>query len=394
MNVHAAISGGAVSTSPVTVKRVESAAERRVFLDLPYRAYRHLPEWRAPLRFERSAQIDPQQNPALAQMSHEFLLAWRDNEPVGRIAVFINPAHLARHNDQTGHFGFLDTLQEDDEAIAALMQAAESWLRWKGMLRIAGPFNFSVNEECGLLVDGFDTPPVMMMLHGRPDYAPALEQAGYSKTMDMHAYMIRMGNTFEPPPIARKLIEGFERDPKLQIRNLDSRNYDSEINQILDIFDDAWSQNWGFVPFGKEEITHMAKELKPLISRDHLWIGMIDGEAACFALVLPDILEAADGLDGRLLPFGWIQFLRRLKLQGTTTARIPLAGMRRKYHKTRRGVQTMAATCSQALAAQHARGVRNIEASWILETNQNLINIISLFDAPRYKTYRIYGKSL
>ena len=119
-------------------------------------------------------------------MPHEFLLACRDNEPVGRIAVFINPAHLARHNDQTGHFGFLDTLQEDDETISALMQAAESWLRWKGMLRIAGPFNFSVNEECGLLVDGFDTPPVMMMLHGRPDYAPALEQAGYSKAMDMH----------------------------------------------------------------------------------------------------------------------------------------------------------------------------------------------------------------
>lgn len=394
MNVHAAIKGGPVSSGTVSVKRVESPAERQAFLELPYRAYKHLPAWRAPLRFERAAQIDPRRNPALAQMPHELLLAWRDNQPVGRIAVFINPAHLRHHNDQTGHFGFLDTLEEDSDTIAALMQAAESWLRWKGMLRIAGPFNFSVNEECGLLVDGFDTPPVMMMLHGRPDYALSLEQAGYAKTIDMHAYMIRMGETFEPPPIASKLIKGFERDPRLQIRNLDSRNYESEINQILDIFDDAWSENWGFVPFGKAEITHMAKELKPLINRDHLWIGLIDGEPACFALVLPDIFEAADGLDGRLLPFGWIQFLRKLKMAGTTTARIPLAGMRRKFHKTRRGVQTMAATCSAALAAQHKHGVRNIEASWILETNQNLINIISLFDAPRYKTYRIYGKSL
>ena len=394
MNVHAPIQTARVGSGPVVIRRVESAADRRAFLDLPFHAYRDLPAWRAPLRFERAAQIDPKRNPALAQMPHQFLLAWRGNEPVGRIAAFINPAHLARHNDQTGHFGFLDTLYADHEIVAALTEAAEAWLREKGMLKIAGPFNFSVNEECGLLVDGFDTPPVMMMLHGRPDYAPALERAGYSKAMDTHAYMIRMGETFEPPPIASRLIEGFNRDPRLRIRNLESRNYEQEINQILDIFDDAWSDNWGFVPFGKAEISHMAKELKPLISPDHLWIGMIDDEPVCFALVLPDILEAADGLDGRLLPFGWIQFLHRLKISGTQTARIPLAGMRRKFHKTRRGVQTMAATCSQALSAQHARGVRNIEASWILETNVNLINIISLFDAPRYKTYRIYGKSL
>lgn len=394
MNVHAPIQSLQLASGPVTVRPVATAADRKAFLDLPYRAYGNLPAWRAPLRFERAAQIDPRKNPALAQMPHELLLAWRGGEPVGRIAVFVNPAHLARHNDQTGHFGFLDTLQEDEETVAALMQAAEAWLRQKGMLRIAGPFNFSVNEECGLLVDGFDTPPVMMMLHGRPDYAPALERIGYSKAMDMFAYMIRMGETFEPPPIARRLIEGFERDPRLKIRNLDSRNYENEINQILDIFDDAWSGNWGFVPFGKAEITHMAKELKPLITPDNLWIGLIDDEPACFALVLPDIFEAADGLNGRLLPFGWIQFLHRLKIAGTTTARIPLAGMRRKFHKTRRGVQTMAATCSMTLAAQHARGVRNIEASWILETNSNLINIISLFDAPKYKTYRIYGKPL
>ncbi|MFN3607577.1 MAG: hypothetical protein ACK4Y9_00785 [Hyphomonas sp.] len=394
MNVHVSFQSDCATRGQVTVKRVDSAAERQAFLDIPFKAYRNLPAWRAPLRFERAAQIDQKRNPALAQMPHEFFLAWRGNQPVGRIAAFINPAHLARHNDETGHFGFLDTLTEDDETIAALMQAAEAWLRRNDMLQIAGPFNFSVNEECGLLVDGFDTPPVMMMLHGRPDYAPALERLGYSKAIDMHAYMIAMGETFEPPQIASRLIDGFRRDPRLRIRKLDSRHYEREINQVLDIFDDAWSDNWGFVPFGKAEITHMAKELKPLISPDHLWIGLIDEEPACFALVLPDIFEAAEGLDGRLLPFGWMQFLHRLKISGTKTARIPLAGMRRKFHKTRRGVQTMAATCSQALSAQHARGVRNIEASWVLETNTNLINIISLFDAPRYKTYRIYGKPL
>lgn len=394
MNVHAPVEAPPNSRAQIAIKRVVTSADRRAFLEVPYAAYRDLPVWRAPLRFERAAQIDPKRNPALAQMPHELLLAVRGDEVVGRLAVFLNPAHLARYNDQTGHFGFLDTVEEDSEAVAALMRTAEEWLRGKGMSRIAGPFNFSVNEECGLLVDGFDSPPVMMMLHGRPDYAPALEANGYDKAMDMHAYMIGLDDQYRTPPIAQKLIDAFGRDPRLSIRNLDSRNYDREIIEVLDIFDDAWSANWGFVPFGKAEITHMAKELKPLITPDHLWIGHIDGEAACFVLVLPDIFEAAEGLDGRLLPFGWLQFLHRLKITGTKTARIPLAGMRRKFHKTKRGVQTMAATCNAALAAQHARGVRNIEASWILETNRDLVNIISLFDAPRYKTYRIYEKAL
>lgn len=378
----------------LSVRPVRSRAEHAAFLDLPYRAYRSLPAWRAPLRYERAAQLDPRRNPALARMDHEFLIAWDGRQAVGRIAVFINPAHLDRHADHTGHFGFLDTLHDDPRIIHALMAAAEAWLRLKGLIRIAGPFNFSVNEECGLLVDGFDTPPVMMMLHGRPGYAPALEAAGYGKIVDMHAFMITLPETYTPPERAARLIEPFRNDPRLGLRRLDPARYREEIELILDIFDDAWSSNWGFIPFGSAEITHLANELRPLIGPDNLWIGLVDGEPACFALVLPDLYEAADGLDGRLLPFGWAQLLYRLKLRGTRGARIPLAGMRRKFQKTRKGAQAMAATCSAALQAQHARGVRNIEASWVLETNRALINIVSLFDAPAYKTYRIYGKSL
>ncbi len=394
MNAPAALTIQPTPGADISVRKVTTAADRKAFLEVPYRAYGHLPEWRAPLRFERAAQIDPARNPALARMTCEMMLARRGNEVVGRIAAFINPAYIERYQDGTGHFGFLDTVVPDDDVIAALMAAAEDWLRQRGLRKIAGPFNFSVNEECGLLVDGFDTPPVLMMPHGRPDYAPALERVDYGKAMDTHAYMVSFPEVYKAPKTIRKLQDGFEKDPGLQVRMLDNKNYEREISLVLDIFDDAWSNNWGFVPFGKDEITHLANELKPLIRRDGLWIGLIDGEPACFSLVLPDLNEATDGLDGRLLPFGWAQLIYRLNIKGTRTARLPLAGLRRKYHKTRRGLQTMVASTEAAFEAQHARGVRQVEASWILESNRDLVQLVGLYNAPKYKTYRIYEKPL
>ncbi len=394
MNVHTHLLGNPDSSAPISVRKVRTASDRKAFLDVPYRAYRDLPEWRAPLRFERAAQIDPAQNPALARMTCEMLLARRGDEVVGRIAAFTNPAHLSRYNDQTGHFGFLDTVTPDPETMAALMRGAEDWLRARGMEKIAGPFNFSVNEECGLLVEGFGSPPVMMMPHGRPDYAPSLEGLGYTKAMDMHAYMMHLHETYEAPEALRRLTKSFTRDTALEIRTVKMRDYENEIKLVLDIFDDAWSQNWGFVPFGKDEITHLANELKPLIREDGLWIGSIEGEPACFTLVLPNLNEAIEGLDGKLLPFGWAQLLHRLKIKGTRTGRLPLAGLRRRYQKTKRGLVTMVACTDAALAAQHARGMREVEASWILESNRDLVNLMSLWDAPKYKTYRIYEKAL
>lgn len=378
----------------VTVEAVTTAAQRRAFLDLPYRAYRDLPAWRAPLRLERKAQINPKHNPALARMDHALMLARRGSQVVGRIAAFVNPAHLAVHGDATGHFGFLDTAAPDLAAVAALTRAAEDWLRARGMARIAGPFNFSVNEECGLLVDGFDSPPMLMMPHGRPDYAAALEARGYAKAMDLYAFLHDFDETYSAPPKVQKWKAAFQRDPALSVRPLDMRNFAADITLVMDIFNDAWSQNWGFVPFSADQIGAMAKELRPLIRADALWIAMIGGEPAGFTLLLPDLNELTQGLDGRLLPFGWAQLLWGLKLRGPRRARLPLAGLRRKFHKTRQGMLAMTGSCESAFAAQHARGIRQIEASWILETNRDLLNLVALYDMPRYKTYRIFEKAL
>ncbi len=385
------------SLSPVSdilVSEATSRSDRAAFIDLPYRAYRDVPHWRAPLRFERKAQLDPKHNPGLAKIDHALMLARRDGQVVGRIAAIVNAGHLELYNDATGHFGFLDTLTPDAEVVAALMTAAEDWLRARAMTRIAGPFSFSTNEESGLLVDGFDTAPMMMMPHGRPDYAPTLEGLGFAKAMDLYAFLYQFEEDYHIPPTVKRWKDAFDRDPALSIRPLNMKNFKADIRLVMDIFNDAWSQNWGFVPFSADQITVMAQELKPLIRSDSLWIAMIDGEPAGFTFLFPDLNEIVDGLDGKILPFGWAQLLYRLKLRGPTRARLPLAGLRRKFHKTRRGMVAMAGCFEAAFAAQHAQGVREVEASWILETNRDLLNLVDLYEMKRYKTYRVYEKAL
>lgn len=389
----APLAGDAPGAGPI-VAPVRTRADRAAFLDLPYRAYRNLPAWRAPLRFERAQQLDPRHNPGLAHIDHALFLARRGGQVVGRIAAMVNRLHLQQHGGATGHFGFLDTLVPDPDTVAALMQAAETWLAARGMTRVAGPFNFSINEECGLLIDGFETPPMMMMPHGRPDYAPAITALGFAKEIDIYAFQHVFADGYTIPPQVQRLKSAFERDPALTIRPLNMKDFKADIDLVMDIFNDAWSQNWGFIPFQADQISTMAKEMKPLIHADALWIASINGQAAGFVLILPDINEIADGLDGRLLPLGWAQLLYRLKLRGPRRARLPLAGLRRGHHKTRRGLLAMTGAFEAAFAAQYRRGVREVESSWILETNRDLLNLVALYDMPRYKTYRIYGKAI
>ncbi|VAW01754.1 Hypothetical protein associated with Serine palmitoyltransferase, partial [hydrothermal vent metagenome] len=238
--------------SNIVVSEATSKQDRGAFIDLPYRAYRDLPNWRAPLRFERKAQISTKHNPGLAGVDHALMLARRDGQVVGRIAAIINSKHLETYNDATGHFGFLDTLTPDAEVVAALISAAEDWLRARDMKRICGPFSFSINEESGLLIDGFDTPPMLMMPHGRPDYAPALESLGYGKAMDLYAFLHKFDEEYHIPPTVKRWKDAFDRDPALSIRSLDMKNFKADIELVMDMFNDAWSQNWGFIPFSTE----------------------------------------------------------------------------------------------------------------------------------------------
>lgn len=379
----------------VTIRSAQNPSDIKTFVELPYHAYRGEPHWRAPLRLERHEHFNPRKNASLEQLKPTYFLAFRDGQPVGRIAALVNPDHIDRYQDGAGHFGFLDTLNaNDEETVFALLKAAELDLKKRGMSCIRGPYNFSVNDECGMLVDGFDTPPAVMMPYGRSDLPRLTEAAGYSKAMDMFALRHRMGETFSTPPFVSRLKRRFDQDAAISVRPLNMSKLVEDILLIVDIFNDAWSDNWGFLPFGEDEAKFLADAMKPILKSESLWISFIDDEPASFTLMIPNLNEATLGLDGRLLPFGWMQLLYKINVSGVKTARIPLAGTRKKFHKTRRGMTATVGAWESCLSAQHAKGVREVEFSWVLETNKDLLGLADIYDCDRYKTYRIYEKAL
>ncbi|MEM8775611.1 MAG: hypothetical protein AAGF53_11300 [Pseudomonadota bacterium] len=395
MNTSEAIVELAGTHASYDISPVRTKQDKAAFLELPFRAYRSDPNWRAPLRMMQADQLSPKKNLSLAQMTYELFLARKGGEVVGRIAAVVNPAHLELYKDETGQFGFLDTLHPDPDLVSTLLAKAEAWLSERGMKRMTGPFSFSINEECGLLIDGFDTPPMILMPHGRPDYVASYENAGLSKVKDTVAFHFRFPKEYSLPPILTRIIKACHEYPDLHIRHLNMSNFKEDVGVLLsDIFNDAWALNWGFIPFTNEQIEHMTKELRPLVNAKSFWIAEYKGKPIAFALFLPDLNELAEGLDGRLLPFGWAQLLYRLKIRGPKRARLPLAGLRREYHKTRIGLLAAITSFEAAIRAQYDQGVEEIESSWVLEDNDDLISMCRTYGMEVYKTYRIFEKDI
>ncbi len=382
-----------MTQNSISVIPVAGKTQLKQFLDFPYDLYRGEPHWRAPLRFERATQIDPKKNPALDGLETQLFLAHRDGAVVGRIAAIKNPHHLALYNDDTGHFGFFDT-ENDPEIGNALISAAEAWLKQRGMKRIIGPLSFSINEEVGLLVDGFDTPPVLMMPYGRPDYRETLENMGFTKAVDMYAYWTDMHAGYPRPKIVTTMTDYIKKDPNITVRPMHKGKFMEEVQMAMGIFNDAWSDNWGFVPFSDVQIKHMAGELKPLINRDFFWVCEYKGVPAAFILMIPNVNEAVKGMDGKLLPFGWAKLIYRLKIKGLKTARIPLMGVRKEFQRKRTGLAMAAFLSEKVFERARARGFAHVEMGWILENNKSMIRIIEQAKGVPYKTYRMYEKDI
>ncbi len=378
----------------ITIVQATRAADMKAFAELPYRLYRGEPGWRPPLRMMQKDQFDPKKNHGLDHLDVAYWLAKAGERVVGRIASFVNRFHLEVHKDATGHFGFLDTDKAYPDAQGALLKQAEDWLRGKGMAHIGGPFNFSVNEECGMLTEGFETPQMMLMPHGRPDYPRTMDGLGYGKAVDTFAFL---GNTHEGyprPPIVTKMQDYVEKSSRLNIRPMRKGKFEEEIALAMNIFNDAWANNYNFVPYSDTQVQHMAKEMKILIDPAGFWFGEVDGEAKGFILMLPNLNEAIRDLDGRLFPFGWAKLLWRLKVSGVKSARVPLNGIRQEIQKKRSGSALMLALFETCYAAMRPRGVEDVELSWILEDNVDVQNMIELSSAAIYKKYRLYKKSL
>lgn len=376
-------------TGAIEVVPVEDRGAFRAFLALPSRLHRDDPNYVAPLLLERREALGPR-SPIRGHAEVRYWLATREGRPVGRISAQINRLHLEKYRDGTGHFGLIEA--EDDAAVfAALAGRAEAWLRERGLARVLGPFNLSINEETGLLVEGFETPPALMMGHAPPYYGPRLEALGYAKVRDLYAYTFEADRPL--PDMVRRMAERAAGD-RVVLRPMNRRRYAAEVEAALAIYDEAWSGNWGSLPLSPAERKHMAASMKPLIDPDLVWFVELDGEAIAFAVCLPNLNEAIADLGGRLLPFGWAKLLWRLKVKGLTTARVPLMGVRKRASGTPLGAAAAILVIDAMRRAAAAKGYRRGELSWVLEENLAIRRLIDAFGARRSKTYRVYEKAL
>lgn len=372
--------------NPIEIIPVNTPAELDRFITLPSRLYAKDPAFVAPLVLERREALSSAKNPYFQHAETQFWLARRDGCDVGRISAQIDRLVT---DPEVGHFGMI-AAEDDGEVFAALFAAAEAWLRARGKRHILGPFNLSINEETGLLIDGFDTPPVMLMGHD-PSYAAArIEALGYAKAKDLIAYMYDMDH--ELPRAARRKIDS-RTAQALTVRHLDKSRYLEEFDTVTAIFNDAWSQNWGFIAFTQAEIAHMAKSLKMLIDPTCVAIVEMNGEAVGFGIALPNLNELIADFNGRLLPFNWSKLLWRLR-GGARTARVPLMGIRRRFSGSMAGGLAPFLVIDSLRKGLRAKGVRQVELSWILEDNRPMRHVIESLGAKPYKTYRVYDKLL
>jgi GNAT superfamily N-acetyltransferase len=376
------------SRDGLRVVPLQGKAAERAFWALAARLYRHDARWVPPLLAERHELLSAR-NPVFEHLRMQAWLVQRGAAVVGRISAQIDTLYEQTHGERVGYFGLLEA--EDDPAVfAALLATAEAWLREQGATAVRGPFNLSINEECGLLVDGYDTPPMVMMGHARPYYAPRLEALGYTKAKDLLAYIV--DTDFRFPPAALRVIER-ERD-KVSLRPVDFRHLDRDIEILRDIFNDAWAGNWGFVPFTAAEFRQLGQLVRWLVDPGFVQIAEIDGEPVAMIAVLPNVNEAITDLRGRLLPFGWAKLLWRLKVRHPKGVRVALMGVRQRLQRSRLGSALAMLVIDAARQTALRRGATQAEMSWILEDNRGMCSIIESLGSRCYKRYRIYGKAL
>ena len=375
----------------ISIRPVASKADRKAFVDLAWEVYKDDPCWVPPLKDEVHGLIDPKRNPWFGHGKAQFWLAERGGRPVGRISAQVDQLVLQHMGAGTGQWGMFEAL--DAEAGAALIAVAEAWLREQGMTRALGPISISIWDEPGLLIDGFEEPPMVMMGHHRPEYRAWIERAGYEKAKDLYTFELDI--RIDMIPVIDRLIRTGEANERIRIRDVDKSKFDQEAAIILDILNDAWSDNWGFVPLTDDEIAYAGKKLKPIIVEDLVKIAEVDGEPAAFMITIPDMNEMIRDLDGKLFPFGFVKLLWRLHRVSTSRVRVPLMGVRKSMQGGRMASQLafMLIEFTRRVCVDKY-GINVGEFGWVLEDNQGMMSIAQLPGANINHTYRIYQKAL
>ena len=377
--------------APVLIQRIgRGRADLARFFDVADRIYAGDPNWVAPLRSD-VAKVFQDDNPFFRHGEIQLFLANRGAETVGRIAAVLDRNHNSFHNEKTGFFGFFESV-DDPEVAGKLLDAAAVWARERKMTVLRGPTNPTLNDEAGLLVDGFDSPPVLMMTYNPRSYVTLIEGQGFRKAKDLLAYWFPL----EEKPLERlaRVAERFrKREPNVVVRNISKGGLAADLPKIRRVYNEAWEKNWGFVPMTPEEMDFMAKRLKPLLVEELLWLAETkkpDGtlEPIGFMLMLPDYNRAIAPTGGRLLPFGWLKFL--LATKKIRTVRVLTLGIQKEYRM--RGIQSI--MMADSLRFLLKKGYTGAEVSWLLEDNELVIGAVKLWGGKLYKTYRIYERAL
>jgi GNAT superfamily N-acetyltransferase len=386
--MHSRIQNQGQGEGTLRIVPVEGRRLMRRFIELPWSLYAADPCWVPPLLLERKWHLSSK-NPYFRHAEFQAWIACRDERVVGRISAQVDQLHLQRYHDATGFFGMLEA-EDREDTFRDLFATAESWLRMRGMQRIRGPFNLSINDECGLLVEGFDSPPPIMLGHALPYYASRVEEQGYAKVQDLLAYLSHP--EVAPPRHLETLTNRVAG--RVKVRAMRRERFNEELEIIRDIFEDAWSENWGFIPFTAEEFAELGKNLKFLVDAEWVRIAEVDGEPAAMLVMFPNLNEMIRDLNGRLLPFGWLKLLWRLKVVGARSARIPLMGVRRRYQGTLLGAALALMVIAPVHEKARRQGIKAVDMSWILEQNQGMRKIIDSVGSILHKRYRIYQKEL
>lgn len=380
----------------VTIRPVAGAADKKAFIALPYRLYANDPHWVAPLKSEVAGQIDPAKNGWFSHAEAQLMLAERQGRVVGRISAHLDTLALTMPAEQgfgpgVGFWGMFEA--EDREAGDALITAAEDWLRAKGMTRAIGPISLSIWEEPGLLVQGHDHSPTVMMGHHRPEYRGWIEGHGYTVAKELRTYDLDITGGF--PPIVNRIIQSGERNDKIVIRRVDKSRFADEAAIILGILNDAWSDNWGFVPLTQPEIDDVGKKLKPIVYEDLIRIAEIDGEPVAFMITLPDLNEPLKPLKGNLLPFGWLKLLMWLRRPKARTMRVPLMGVVTRLQSSRVASQLAFMMIEYIRRDAITKyGASRGEIGWILDDNQGMLAIADTIQSKVNRIYNVYQRDI
>ena len=378
--------------SALTVRPVESARDLGRFIDFAYDNYKDDPNASPMLRRDAAELLNPKKNPWFEHARARFFLAERDGKVVGRISAQVDELVLQYMGAGTGQWGSFELI-DDAEVASALFDAAEGWLREQGMTRAMGPFTLSIWDEPGLLIQGFDHPPMVMMGHHRDFYARHVEARGYVKAKDLYTYELNIDVPF--PPVVRRVIRTGLENKRLIVRDTDLKAYAKESKFILEILNDAWAGNWGFTPLTPAESVYAGKKMRPVVYRDLVRVAEYDGEPIAFMFTLPDLNQVTKPFNGRLFPFNFIPLLRAIRKPRPHSVRVPLMGVLKKHQGTRLAslaafmmIENIRKTASEKYGAKRA------EIGWILEDNAPMRGIAEVIDSRINKVYRIYERAL